>query len=504
MRVEEVSHRLLKFLAGKSGRGLLEEACSTLNLNPSPAMRAILTLEREGLVKVHQREVKLFKLTPEGLEYASAGLPERRMVEAISRLGGSASLNEALVEAGIPEDKANIALGWLVRKGWGKIVKRPGSLLVEASPSPPEGLDEKLLRLLAKTGEADLDRIKAEGLLEAAQQLKHRNLLEEKAKSLWEVELTERGWERVEKLPEALEVKPEVTLLSRELLQTGRWREVTFRRYDVTARPPTLHPGKKHFYLEFLEEVREVLLAMGFEEAWGPYVETEFWNFDALFQPQDHPAREIHDSYQLKHPQKGRLPGGNLASAVKQTHENGWKTGSKGWRYRWNPEVARRLVLRTQTTAVSVRYLASHQKPPIKMFCLSKVFRPDVLDAKHSMEFHQCDGIMGDWGLNLRHLLGFFEEFCGKLGFKEVKFTPSYFPFTEPSVEVFVKHPRLGWVEIAGSGVFRPEVTYPLGVKFPVLAWGMGIGRLAMVRLGIDDIRELHTRRLTMIRGFKV
>ncbi|RLI29825.1 MAG: phenylalanine--tRNA ligase subunit alpha, partial [Candidatus Hecatellales archaeon] len=418
--------------------------------------------------------------------------------------GASMPLSQVFEQAKLPREKVNIALGWLVRKGWGEIVKGAGLLKATLAEPPAEGDDEKLLSLLARKGELDGEAVKAEGLEQALNQLKRRGLLEVKEQKVWRLSLTEGGWRAAESLPTQLEAKPVVTLLTGELLRSGKWRKVEFQRYDVTARPPSLYPGKKHFYLEFLEEVRDILLSMGFEEAWGPYVETEFWNFDVLFQPQDHPAREIHDSYQLKNPAKGRLPPKRIVSAVRRTHEDGWKTGSKGWRYRWNPEIARRLVLRTQTTAVSARSLAGGVKPPLKIFCLSKVFRPDVLDAKHSMEFHQCDGIMGDWNLTLRHLLGFFVEFCGRLGFKEVKFAPSYFPFTEPSVEVFVKHPRLGWVEIAGSGVFRPEVTLPLGVKFPVLAWGAGIGRLAMIRLGIDDIRELHTQKLDMLRRFKV
>jgi phenylalanyl-tRNA synthetase alpha chain len=503
-KIEEASQRILKLLADMKGKTSLSEICEKLKLDPSPAMRTLLTLQEQGLLKTSEKLKSFFRLTPEGESYASKGLPERRLVEAVVRLGGTASLEEALKEAHLTREAGNIALGWIVRKGWGKIRREKGETLVEASHTPSEGKDETLLRLMAEKGEADSQWLEAQDLLDTALELKRRNLIEEKVKRFRDVELTEAGWRQAEEIRVEAPKKPVVTVLTGELIRSGKWREVEFRRYDVSAAPPTLYPGKKHFYLEFLEEVRDILVAMGFEEVWGPYVETEFWNFDVLFQPQDHPAREIHDSYQLKHPRFGRLPSRSLALRVGKTHKDGWKTGSKGWKYEWNPEVARRLVMRSQTTAVSVRQLSARQNPPVKVFCLSRVFRPDVLDAKHSMEFHQCDGIMGDWGLNLRHLLGFFEEFCGALGFKEVKFRPGYFPFTEPSVEVFVKHPTLGWVEVAGSGVFRPEVTLPLGARFPVLAWGAGIGRLAMVKLGISDIRELHTRNLELLREAEV
>ena len=147
-----------------------------------------------------------------------------------------------------------------------------------------------------------------------------------------------------------------------------------------------------------------------------------------------------------------------------------------------------------------MRYLASHKTPPIKMFCLSKVFRPDFLDAKHSMEFTQLEGIVGDKGINLRHLLGLLERFASIMNLGKVRFKPGYFPFTEPSVESFVKHPSLGWIEFVGAGMFRPEVLKPLGIDFPVIAWGMGFDRLAMIALGIDDIRDLHSRRLELLR----
>jgi phenylalanyl-tRNA synthetase alpha chain len=106
--------------------------------------------------------------------------------------------------------------------------------------------------------------------------------------------------------------------------------------------------------------------------------------------------------------------------------------------------------------------------------------------------------------MNVRNLMGFLAEFSKNLGFKEVKFKPAYFPFTEPSVEAYVKHEKLGWIEIAGSGLFRPEMLIPLGYDYPrvqALAWGIGIGRLAMIKLGLEDIRELHSQNLEYLRN---
>jgi phenylalanyl-tRNA synthetase alpha chain len=272
------------------------------------------------------------------------------------------------------------------------------------------------------------------------------------------------------------------------------------RPYDVTASPPVLIIGKKHPYLEFLEEVKEILISMGFEETVGPYVESEFWNFDALYQAQEHPARAVHDNFRVGGPVPNIDAPIELINAVKKTHENGGLTGSKGWRYKWSIDIAKQQVLRTQTTAVSVRTLFHRREPPVKTFCLSKVFRPDAIDSSHMIEFSQLDGILGDRGINVRHLLGILSEFAKQLGFKEIKFTPGYFPFTEPSIEAYAKHPKMGWIECLGSGLFRPEVLAPLGINFPVIAWGIGIDRLAMIRLGLDDIRDLHSMDLGRLR----
>jgi len=194
----------------------------------------------------------------------------------------------------------------------------------------------------------------------------------------------------------------------------------------------------------------------------------------------------------------------NIALKVKEVHERGGKVGSRGWRYSWSKDIAERLILRTQTTSVSVRFLAKRKEPPIKMFTIGKVYRPDTIDAKHLPEFHQLDGIIMDKGLNFRNLLGILQEFFRKLGIEKVKFKPSYFPFTEPSVEGYIWHPRVGWVETFGAGMFRPEVLEVLDVKYPTAAWGIGVDRVAMIIMGIDDIRDLYSQSISYLRNRRV
>ncbi|MBS7626572.1 phenylalanine--tRNA ligase subunit alpha [Candidatus Bathyarchaeota archaeon] len=494
MRENEI--RILSILRDIGGKARLPDIVEKSGLQDSAVMRAVLTLSNRGLVKVNEKETVMVRLSQEGTTYAHIGLPEIRLSSTVRYLGGEASLDEALSKARLGDIEPSIVLGWLRRKGLGEILRRGGSVYIRSLGMGDSDPDEVALRLIYSKGEVPLEDLK-ERFSQSVSRLKERNLLEMHRRVDREVELTPEGLSTP--IP-SVEVSKTVTALTSEMIFSGRWRNVELLEYDVMASPPPICPGKKNPYAEFMDEARRILLAMGFDEDEGPLVEAEFWNFDILFQAQDHPAREIHDSYILKYPQRCRLENRVLVERVKRTHQDGWITGSKGWGYRWDESIAERLILRTQTTAVSMRHLASHKKPPVRMFCLSKVFRPDVLDPKHSMEFTQLEGIVGDKGISMRHLLGFLQRFASTLKLGDVRFKPGYFPFTEPSVESYIKHPTLGWIEFVGAGMFRPEVLKPLGIDFPVIAWGIGFDRLAMIALNLEDIRDLHSRRLDWLR----
>jgi len=209
----------------------------------------------------------------------------------------------------------------------------------------------------------------------------------------------------------------------------------------------------------------------------------------------------VHDVLILKNPQFGRLPDKNVVSKIKATHEGGWITESIGWGGTWNEKEAERLLLRSQTTSVSARTLYKHGDKPGKYFTIDRIYRPDVLSSSHLTEFDQCEGIVVGENLTFRHLLGFLKEICEAIGIKQYRFKPAYFPFTSPSVELYVYHPKIGWFEGGGAGLMRPEVLRPLGIeKSQVLAWGLGLGRLAMLKLGINDIRKLYSDDLQFLR----
>ena len=296
-------------------------------------------------------------------------------------------------------------------------------------------------------------------------------------------------------------VAEEVSQLTPELLKDGSWRTKRFRKYSISLRPPRTAVGKRHPYREFLDQVKYKLVGMGFQEMRGSLVETEFWNMDSLYMPQFHPARAIHDVYFVKEPSYARTAPNPFLDRVAAAHENGGDTGSAGWGYAYDRQRAKRLVLRSQGTAVSARTLASKPLVPGKYFSIARCFRYDAVDATHSPDFFQVEGIVIGPAINFRILLGLLDLFAREMAqAKESRFLPAYFPFTEPSVELHVRHPRLGWMELGGAGLFRPEVTVPLGVDVPVIAWGLGLDRMAMVALGIHDIRDLFSADLELIR----
>ena len=289
------------------------------------------------------------------------------------------------------------------------------------------------------------------------------------------------------------------------MLRDGSWKGKSFRRWNIGLTPAAPPVGRRNPYREYLDSVKRKLTSMGFVEMVGNLVETEFWNCDALYMPQFHPAREIHDVYMVKEPAQARELHPATSAAVAAAHERGGDTGSTGWRYHFDLERAKQLILRSHGTALSARTLGSRPPVPSKYFSVARCFRSDTVDATHAADFFQIEGIVLGADINFRHLLGLLRLFGYEVArARECRFVPAYFPFTEPSVEVHMKHPTLGWMELGGSGIFRPELTKPLGIDVPVIAWGLGIDRMAMVALGINDIRDLFHTELSQLRQLRM
>ena len=501
MDLRENDIKILKALREAGGTASVEEVAQKTGLADSAVARSSLALTEQELVREHTARTTEVFCTEEGHDYLANGLPERRVATVVSHAGGKLPALEAVEEAGLPLDFVSIVTGWLARKGWGKIEKATSGAILTVSKNPPKDEDEEVLERIGQVS-VPIEEL-PKNLRQAVDRLLKRNILASKERVQRKLQITRQG---VDAIPTQAPVS-EVSALTSEMILSGDWERVPLRSYNVSSLVPSLKPGKYHPYLRFLRLVKRKLVALGFTEAVGPLIETTFINDDCLYMPQDHPAREIHDLYYLKHPSKASLePWTDIVEKVAQAHENGWKTGSTGWGYKYSREEASKLVLRSHGTALSVRSLLSSElKIPGKYFAIARCFRPELPDRTHLTEFNQAEGIVLDPHLSLRNLLGVLEMFAREVaGADKVRFKPDYFPFTEPSVELQAYKEGYGWMEFGGSGIFRPEVTEPLGVKMPVIAWGLGIDRLYMMNQKIQDIRQLFTTDLEWIRQQKV
>ncbi len=489
---------VLRVLAAREGAAAVEEIAREAGLDQSPVAAAVVRLAELGLVRVAEETREELRLGPRGKAFPGGEFPERRVARALRELGGRAELPDLPRRAGLEMKQVGESLRWLAARGW---ATKEGKTLSLGDPwregEPDLQPDERLVARLRDTGPALREVLADEGIpVDEALALlaKRSGVVETRARRRRFVSLTDAGRRRV---ADGVEAREEVTELTTDLLVSGRWRDVDFRPYDVTLPGPRVLLGKEHPFRRILEKTRRVFLEMGFEEVESPWVESAFWDFDALFQPQDHPARDMQDTFYVARPGRARLPADDLVERVGRTHEDGGDTGSLGWRTRWNRELAARCVLRTHTTAASIRALAANPEPPRKVFCVGPVFRRETIDYKHLPVFHQVDGIVVDEHASFAGLLSLLGTFYRKMGFERIQFRPAFFPYTEPSVEVFVwMESRSDWVEMGGAGIFRPEVTEPLGCRVPVLAWGLGLERLAMFRYELSDIREIYLAHL--------
>ncbi len=478
----------------------LKDIINITRLPEVKVMRALQWLQNKKLVKIKEDSREIINLDVNGKKYLKEGLPEKKLLESIRKK--ELSINQAKKEANLTGEELNIGLGALREKAAIFITKEKKIKILDQGKNILEGgfLEE---RFLNKEFPVEVSELKDEEKLVFKNLKKRKNIIKVDKKTLKTAKLTEIGKEILES---GIKIGDVVDKLTSQMLKTNAWEGKKFRRYDIKINVPKIFGSKKQPYRRFLDEVRQKFLALGFKEMNGPIVETEFWNMDVLFMPQFHSARDIHQGYYIKKPNYAADLPKDLVYNVKKAHENGFNTGSRGWQYEFDVERTHRYILRTQGTALSARTLASESlEIPGKYFAIVRCFRYDIIDHQHLPDFNQVEGIVVGEGLNFRHLKGLLKQFAEKFAqTDQIKITPGYFPFTEPSAELHAKHPDLGWIELAGSGIFRPEMCKPLGINVPVLAWGIGIDRIAMFKLGIKDIRELFSYDLNFLRNSKV
>jgi phenylalanyl-tRNA synthetase alpha chain len=482
-----------------------ERIVDVLDFNTGQANQALSWLSAKELIEETRRTQSVsYELTELGERYAAEGMPEERIVSLI-RERGPMRMPEISAELSLENRETGSAYGALSKSGVLTMDEEKRVHLENGSQLPAAVSTVRTLIDRARETGALLESDLTDAERAAIQSVSKKRGAASTIFRVAEHEqvffrLTKAGVSAKKALEEAGVTGEEVGALTPEMLRTGAWRHRRFRPYNIQVPPARVLPGRRNPYGEYLERVKDKLTTLGFEEFDGPLVETEFWNSDALFMPQFHAARDIHDVYYIDHPNHAREIAEPYLSQVASTHEDGWETGSLGWRYPFDRDFTRRLILRSQGTVLSAKQLPTATVPG-KYFGVVRCFRNDQIDATHLSDFYQTEGIVLGEEVNLRTLLGFLKMFAVEVaGAQDVKYVPGYFPFTEPSVEVHIKHPVLGWFELGGSGIFRPEVTKPLGVEVPVLAWGLGIDRMALMHLGLDDLRELFSNDIERVR----
>ena len=461
-------------------------------------------LSRELIREISRDEEEFVELGPLGIGCLKEGVtPELAMLREIA--GGAVSLQEIQENTIFDRGRWGSAFGSLMKTG---LLKKDADG-IHLNGEPEGTVFQKVWDLvyepLSAGNELKMERLPAD----VVSILRERSPKRGKSRAEFAVNMVvTRLIDVTEEGRKALgESRENVTIgvMTPEILADGSWKKAKFRRYQLDIPPSQIHAGRLHPYRQFLDTVRKRFLALGFAEMRGSLAENEFWNNDALFMPQFHPARDIHDVYYLSRGIEVPPPERELENRVAEVHENGGNTGGRGWGYSFSREQSLQVILRSQGTALSARTLASNPGIPGKYFGIARCFRYDQVDSTHLPDFFQVEGIVLGENINMRHLLGLLRMFAEEIaGASDYKFLPGYFPFTEPSVEMHIKHPVLGWVEGGGAGLFRPEVCQPLGIDVPVIAWGLGLDRMAMLAMGLEDIRDLITPDLSRLRGMRI
>lgn len=297
-------------------------------------------------------------------------------------------------------------------------------------------------------------------------------------------------------------------------MRLGEFREA---RIDITAPGFKFERGHLHPLTRSIREIRSIFASMGFEIASGPEIETEYYNFDALNIPPHHPARDLHDTFWLKSQNHAEVPRSSaLGSALFRDKERSKREESVVHR-RTTQKQKERLLLRTHTSPVQIRYMETHE-PPFRIIAPGKCFRHEATDASHEFQFYQVEGLAVAEDISMAHLKGVLEEFFKRFFKKDVKtrFRPGYFPFVEPGIEVDITCitcggtgcsvcGRSGWLEMLGAGMVHPNVFRAVGYnprEWQGFAFGVGIDRLTMMKYKIDDVRLFHSGDLRFIKQF--
>ena len=459
--LHDIEKKIIDSLQKKSEQ-TPEQLSESTELSIDQVRRGIEWLRLKEFAKVIESSKVTVSLGRNGIDSLKNGLPERKLMDLIK--DGSKSFEEirkTLSGAGF-----NAAIANAKKNGWVNIEKTDSGSTISTKEKPVETPEEKLISLI---GDKSIPEEQIENKLALKFLLQRPDYVLQNTEKSKIISLTERS-----------------SQIDTTLSDIGA--------IDVEADAALVYAARTHPLKDTIDEIREIFVKLGFSEIQGNLTQSSFWNFDALFTPQDHPARELQDTFYIEN-----LKSQNQASStqIKQVS----KSHSQNWHYDWKLSESQKMVLRTHTTCATIKYLAEQKPDEARIFSLGRVFRNEKVSYKHLVEFNQIEGIVIGNNTTLRDLMGIQKEFYKQLGLTKIKFWPTFFPYTEPSLQTMVYNEKLGkWIELFGMGIFRPEVTKPLGIDKPVLAWGGGIERIAMLKYELDDVREFYNNNLNWLR----
>ncbi len=433
-----------------------EQLEESTKLSSDQIRRGIEWLRLKEIINVNETQKIFYRLGKNGLESLENGLPEKRLLQLL--FDGPRNITDLQKELG---SVFGPSIGLARKNNWIETNNNEISLKNKPDKIPGENTIQIIQK--QKISIDALDKTEIEYLQ------KRPDFLEEEIEKIKEITLSESYKNiQVSDLPVGI---------------------------DVEAKVPQTFLGRTHPLKDTIDEIREIFVTLGFSEIIGNMTQSSFWNFDALFTPQDHPAREMQDTFYLDGILSKKIATPEQIKKVSASHKNNWK-------YSWDIRESQKMVLRTHTTCVTIKHLAETKPDEARFFSLGRVFRNEKVSYKHLVEFNQIEGVVIGKDATLRNLMGIQREFYKRIGITKIKFWPTFFPYTEPSLQTMVYNDRLGkWVELFGMGIFRPEVTKPLGITKPVLAWGGGIERIAMLKYGLDDVREFYNNNLDWLRN---
>ncbi len=485
--ISKEEYDLLSYIKDRKAHGF-DEIGKALHIEQSALASYIEGLEKAGAINVQRSKQYDVQITPEGKDDLNNGFPEERLV---GRMRASGPIK-------VSEMADSIALGWAKRNGWVEI--KEGNIRLTAKGEEAVGKEynyKKILEELEKARSTDAIEHILDSNSGAVRELTKRGLSILKDRSqISLISITDKGRSMLSSGTESL-----ITTLNREIIKSSEWKAKKFKSYNISDPVEHAYPARMHPSHKFFRYIRSIFMSMGFSEVDGQIIDNAFWDFDALFSPQDHPTREMQDTFFLSNPKEIGISDLEVLSKVRRMHKKGWKSA-------WRESLAKQALLRTQTTIVSVKSILKYgnleeSAYPIKLFSLGKVFRNESIDYKHLNELTQLDGIIIGNSLTLSNLIFTMRELYSYLGI-DVKFKPSYFPFVEPGMEgYYYNKEHNDNIELFGGGIIRKEITKSMGTNKTVLAWGIGLDRLMFDYIETESLSDIYRNQLGWLRGLK-